>query len=57
MAKKFDVIPNIRRARVTESIGEMTLELEGKEDNIKKAVEYLEQNNVKVESAEGNSGI
>ena len=28
MAKKFDVMPNIRRAKVTESVGEVVLELE-----------------------------
>ncbi|MBI4353589.1 MAG: MoaD family protein, partial [Candidatus Omnitrophica bacterium] len=27
MAKKFDIMPNIRKARVTETVGEMTLEL------------------------------
>jgi ABC-type methionine transport system ATPase subunit len=29
MATKFNVVPNIRRARVTETVGEMILELEG----------------------------
>ena len=29
MAKKYDLMPNIRRARITESVGEMILELEG----------------------------
>ena len=29
MAKKYDVIPNIRRAKITETVGEGTLELEG----------------------------
>ena len=28
MAKKFDVMPNIRRAKVTESVGEVVLELD-----------------------------
>ncbi len=27
MAKKYDVMPNIRRARVTETVGEMVLEI------------------------------
>jgi ABC-type methionine transport system ATPase subunit len=34
MAKKYDVMPNIRRARVTETVGEMILELEGTEKNM-----------------------
>ena len=29
MAKKYGVIPNIRRAKITEAIGEVTLELDG----------------------------
>ncbi len=57
MAKDCDVIPNIRRARVTESVGEMTLELEGSEANLDKATQYLVKRGVKVESAEGMSGL
>lgn len=49
MAKECDVIPNIRRARVTEQVGEVTLELEGSEENLKKAVVFLEKKGVKVE--------
>ena len=54
MAKEYDVIPNIRRARVTESIGEVTLELEGSEDNLKQAVTFLEKKGVKVEPVVGD---
>ena len=54
MAKKFDIRPNIRRARVTETIGEMILELEGSEDNLKKGVDFLKEQGVVVESAEGD---
>jgi ABC-type methionine transport system ATPase subunit len=57
MAKKFDVVPNIRRARVTETVGEMTLELEGSEDVLNQAVKYLESRGVRVESAMGDSVI
>ena len=38
MAKKYDVLPNIRRARVTDTIGEMILELEGEEENLEKGI-------------------
>ena len=41
MAKKYDIIPNIRRARVTETIGELVLELDGEEENIEKGIRYL----------------
>ena len=54
MAKEYDVIPNIRRARVTESIGEVTLELEGSDENMKKAVVFLEKKGVKVEPVVGD---
>ena len=54
MAKEYDVIPNIRRARVTESVGEVTLELEGAEETLKKAVTFLEKKGVKVEPVAGD---
>ena len=54
MAKNFDIMPNIRRARVTETVGEMILELEGPEDNLEKGVDFLKDQGVVVESAEGD---
>jgi len=54
MAKDYDVIPNIRRAKVTEMVGEVTLELEGTEDNLKKAVAFLEKKGIKVEPVVGD---
>ena len=54
MAKKYDIMPNIRRARVTEDIGEMVLELDGKEDNLEKGVKFLKQKGIKVEPVEGD---
>ena len=39
-AKKFDIMPNIRRARVTETVGEIVLELEGTEESINNGIEY-----------------
>ncbi len=54
MAKKFDVIPNIRRARVTETVGEMVLELEGEEDNLEKGIQSLKDSGVDVELVEGD---
>lgn len=52
MAKKFEVIPNIRRARVTESIGEVVLELEGDESELEKGIVYLRSRGVGVEPVE-----
>jgi ABC-type methionine transport system ATPase subunit len=54
MAKKYDVMPNIRRARVTETVGEMVLELEGTEENLKKGIKDLKEQGVDVELVEGD---
>jgi ABC-type methionine transport system ATPase subunit len=54
MAKKYDIIPNIRRARVAETVGEMVLELEGEEENIKSGIETLKQQGIDVELVEGD---
>ena len=54
MAKEYSVVPNIRRAKVTESVGEVTLELEGSEGDLKSAVAFLEKKGVKVESVVGD---
>ena len=54
MSKECDIMPNIRRARVTEVSGEVTLELEGSDDNLKKAISFLEKKGVKVEPVVGD---
>lgn len=57
MAKQFNIIPNIRRARVTETVGEMTLELEGADADLTAGIKYLESRGVKVEAADGRTVI
>ena len=54
MAKRFDVMPNIRRARVTETVGEMVLELEGTEENLEQGMQALRDQGVDVELVEGD---
>jgi len=54
MAKKFDVMPNIRHAKVTESVGEVLLELEGAEKKLEDGIAYLQERGVKVEAVEGD---
>lgn len=54
MSKECDVLPNIRRAKVTETVGEVTLELEGSDDQLKRAVAFLEKKGVKVEPVVGD---
>ncbi len=52
MAKKYDVMPNIRMARVTETVGEMILEIEGKVENLEKGIQSLRDQGVVVELTE-----
>jgi len=54
MSKKFDVIPNIRRAKITATGGEVTLELSGKKENLERARRYLVKAGVKIEPVTGD---
>ncbi len=54
MAKQFNVMPNIRRARVTETVGEMILELEGAEEDLEKGIHWLKEKSIDVELVEGD---
>ena len=54
MAVKCKVIPNVRRAKVTETVGEMVLDLEGTKENLEKGIRYLTRQGIKVESIVGN---
>lgn len=54
MAKKYNVIPNIRRANVTETVGEVVLELSGRRENMEKGKKYLERQGIKVEPLFGD---
>ena len=48
VAKNHRLVPNIRKARVTESQGETTLDLTGTEEDLKQGIEYLTRLGVKV---------
>lgn len=54
MAKKYNVMPNIRRAKVTETVGEVTLELSGTKKDLEKGRRYLERVGAKVEPIVGD---
>ncbi|MBI4736385.1 MAG: ferredoxin [candidate division NC10 bacterium] len=41
VATTYHLVPNIRKARVTESSGEATLDLTGAEDDLKRGIEHL----------------
>lgn len=49
MAKKYDIMPNVRRAKITDEIGEVTLELSGTKENLEKARKYLIKTGIKCE--------
>ena len=54
LGKKFPVTTNVRQASVTDEIGIVCLELEGKRSAIKEAIKWLEKNSIKVEPVEIN---
>ncbi|MBA4373507.1 MAG: ferredoxin [Thermodesulfovibrio sp.] len=54
MANQYNVIPNIRRARVTETVGEMILELDGEAEDVEKGIHWLREKGIEVEMAEGD---
>ena len=54
VVRRFDVLPNIRRARVTDTIGEIALELEGSPENLENGIRYLQEQGVEVEPLEGD---
>jgi ABC-type methionine transport system ATPase subunit len=55
LGKKFEVVYNICGASITDKMGMVALDLEGKESEVERAVAHLEQVGVKVESRDGDS--
>ncbi len=54
VAKEFDLVLNIRRAKITSEAGEATIELEGDESSLEKAQESFRERGVKVEPVLGD---
>jgi ABC-type methionine transport system ATPase subunit len=54
LSHKFPVITNVRQASVTDEIGIVCLEMEGKRADIKAAIKWLEKMNINVEPVEIN---
>lgn len=52
IGKNFDLVTNIRQATISETIGLVALELDGTQESIDKAIEYLTSKGVKVEPIE-----
>ena len=49
MVKEFDVLPNIRRAAVEESVGWIVCELDGDPAAVSKAIDWLQETGVEVD--------
>ncbi len=54
LGKKFEIISNIRRADVRESIGWVVLELKGDESEIDSGVEWMRLAGVRVDPISGD---
>ena len=54
MSKKFDLVFNVRSASVSEEIGIIALELDGRQEEIDAAVEWFRSEGVTVEPIEKN---
>jgi hypothetical protein len=54
VVKRYDVIPNIRRANVETDTGWVILELSGASDSVRDAVAYFEEAGVIVSRMEGD---
>lgn len=49
VAKEYNLIPNIRKARVTETIGEVILDFHGTEEDLESGIAYLTGQGIAVE--------
>jgi ABC-type methionine transport system ATPase subunit len=49
LVKEYDVIPNIRRASVDETFGQIIMELSGEDENLERAYEFLREIGVEIE--------
>jgi L-aspartate semialdehyde sulfurtransferase ferredoxin len=54
MSRKFDLVFNVRSASISEEIGIIALELDGRPDEIEAAVEWFRGQGVTVEPIEKN---
>jgi sulfur-carrier protein len=54
LVKKFDVVPNIRSASITEDMSIMSVEFSGTKEAVEKALEWARKQGVKVDPIEMN---
>lgn len=53
VCKSFDVVVNIRTAKVTKDTGILTIEVEGEVEEIDRAMKFIEDKGVMVQPIEG----
>lgn len=49
MVREFDVMPNIRRAKVEETVGWIVCELGGEDDAVERSIDWLRDLGVQVD--------
>lgn len=49
VSKEYNLIPNVRKARVTDTVGEVLLEFQGEEKDLEKGIAYLTRLGITVE--------
>ncbi len=53
VCKNFDVVLNIRTAKVTQDTGILTVEMDGESEEIEKAIRFIEERGISVQPIEG----
>ncbi|HMC52745.1 MAG TPA: NIL domain-containing protein [Acidimicrobiales bacterium] len=54
MVREFEVMPNIRRAKVEESVGWIVCEMGGDDDSVERAIDWLESLGIQVDRLDGD---
>ncbi|RJQ39322.1 MAG: FeS-binding protein [Dehalococcoidia bacterium] len=54
LSQKFKIVPNIRRADVTENRGWIMLEMEGAEEEIERGIAWVQSQGVRVDPVVGD---
>ena len=53
LCKEFQIVPNIRKARVTETSGEVTVKLKGEPAEVARGIAFLTGLGIRVEELRG----
>ncbi|HIC97059.1 MAG TPA: FeS-binding protein [Aquificaceae bacterium] len=53
VCKSFDIVLNIRTAKVTQDTGILTVEMDGDAEEIEKAIRFIQDKGVSVQPIEG----